>query len=126
MSNPAFQFDHIHIISKDPEASAKWYVEMLGATIAANTTARGAPQIFVDLGGMTILIRRRRQVEPRSLSGPSGHTRTFPAITRGGTDHSGFCFQGDLEAFCAELRPKRDRYVGPRWREHRTNAVLLQ
>jgi hypothetical protein len=29
MSNPAFKFDHVHIISKDPEASANWYVEML-------------------------------------------------------------------------------------------------
>jgi hypothetical protein len=43
MSNPAFKFDHVHIISKDPEASAKWYVEMFGATIAANTMVRGAP-----------------------------------------------------------------------------------
>ena len=34
MSNPAFKFDHVHIISKDPEASANWYVEMLRATIA--------------------------------------------------------------------------------------------
>ena len=45
MSNPAFKFDHVHIISKHPEASANWYVEMPGATIAAITTARGAPQI---------------------------------------------------------------------------------
>ena len=42
MSNPAFKFDHVHIISNDPEASANWYVEMFGATITANTTARGA------------------------------------------------------------------------------------
>ena len=31
MSNPAFNFDHTHIISNDPEASANWYVEMVGA-----------------------------------------------------------------------------------------------
>jgi catechol 2,3-dioxygenase-like lactoylglutathione lyase family enzyme len=37
MSNPGFKFDHVHIISQDPEASANWYVEMLGATITANT-----------------------------------------------------------------------------------------
>ena len=37
MSNPAFKFDHVHIISQDPEASANWYVEMFGATIIANT-----------------------------------------------------------------------------------------
>jgi hypothetical protein len=48
------KFDHVHIISRDPEASTNWYVEMFGATITAITTARGAPQIFVELGGMTI------------------------------------------------------------------------
>ncbi len=68
MSNPAFKFDHVHILSEHPEASAEWYVEMFGATIAAKTTARGAAQIFVDLGGMTILIRgkaARRSPGPR-------------------------------------------------------------
>jgi len=47
MSNPAFKFDHVHIISENPRASADWYVEMFAATIAADTVARGAPQIFV-------------------------------------------------------------------------------
>jgi hypothetical protein len=40
MSNPAFKFDHVHIISQDPEASASWYVEMFGATITATTPLR--------------------------------------------------------------------------------------
>jgi len=33
IGNPAFKFDHVPIISKDPKASANWYVEMFGATI---------------------------------------------------------------------------------------------
>jgi len=60
VSNPAFEFDHVHIISENPKASAARYVEMLGATIAEDTIARGAPQIFVGLGGMKIVIRGRR------------------------------------------------------------------
>ena len=63
LSNPAFKFDHVHIISEHPRASANWYVEIFGATITADTIARGAPQIFVELGGMTILIRARRPGE---------------------------------------------------------------
>jgi len=51
MSNPAFKFDHVHIISENPKASADWYVEMFGAMIVADTVARGAPQIFVGLAG---------------------------------------------------------------------------
>src|SRR5437773_4397762 len=56
MSNPAFKFDHVHIISENPRASAEWYVAMFGATITADTMARSAPQIFVDLGGMTTAV----------------------------------------------------------------------
>src|SRR5665213_3631307 len=70
MSNPAFKFDHVHIISENPRSSAEWYVEMFGATIAADTTARGAPQIFVELGGMTILLRGRRPGEDPAPSRP--------------------------------------------------------
>jgi catechol 2,3-dioxygenase-like lactoylglutathione lyase family enzyme len=91
MSNPAFKFDHVHIISDDPHASADWYVRMFGAAIRADTVARGAPQIFVDLGGMTILIRGKRREKPRLPRGPFGNTRTFPAMTRGGPTILAFC-----------------------------------
>ena len=46
MSNPAFTFDHIHIISQTPHESANWYVEIFGAEIVADKIAYGAPQIF--------------------------------------------------------------------------------
>ena len=63
MSNPAFTFDHIHIISQTPHESAKWYVEMFGAEIVADTIAYGAPQIFLELGGKTLIIRGHREGE---------------------------------------------------------------
>ena len=106
MSNPAFKFDHVHIISKDPEALANWYVEMLGATIAANTMARGAPQIFPELGGMTILIRGWRPGADPVAASPIQRYADFSSHNTWGTDHFGFLYQGDLEAFCAELRGK--------------------
>ena len=106
MSNPAFKFDHVHIISKDPEASANWYVEMFGATIAANTMARGAPQIFVDLGGMTILIRGQRPGEDPAAARPIRKYADFSSHDAWGTDHFGFLYQGDLNALVAELRAK--------------------
>jgi lactoylglutathione lyase len=106
MSNPAFKFDHVHIISKDPQASADWYVEMFGATISANTMARGAPQIFVDLGGMTILIRGQRRGEEPVDTRSIRPYADFSSHNAWGTDHFGFLYQGDLEAFCAELRGK--------------------
>lgn len=106
MSNPAFRFDHVHIIARDPHASARWYVEKLGATIQADTIARGAPQIFVSLGGATILIRGRRPgeapVETRSIRPFSD----FSSHDEWGVDHFGFMYRGDLAAFCRELAAK--------------------
>jgi catechol 2,3-dioxygenase-like lactoylglutathione lyase family enzyme len=106
MSNPAFKFDHVHIISQDPEASANWYVEMFGAEITANTMARGAPQIFVALGGMTILIRGKRPGEAPIAARPIRHFADFSSHDARGIDHFGFLYQGDLTAFCGELRAK--------------------
>ena len=106
MSNPAFTFDHVHIISENPKVSANWYVEMFGATIVADTVARGAHQIFVGLGGMTILIRGRRPGEAPIPARPIRPYADFSSHNTWGTDHFGFLYQGDLEAFCAELRAK--------------------
>ena len=106
MSNPAFQFDHVHIISRDPQAAAAWYVEMFGARIAADTVARGAPQIFVELGGMTILIRGRRPGEAPEETRPIRPYADFSSHNAWGADHFGFMYRGDLAAFCDELRGK--------------------
>ncbi len=106
MSNPAFKFDHVHIISENPKSSANWYVEMFGATVTADTIARGAAQIFVDLGGMTIIIRGRRPGETPSAARPIQPYEDFSSHNAWGTDHFGFMYDGDLTAFCNELRAK--------------------
>jgi catechol 2,3-dioxygenase-like lactoylglutathione lyase family enzyme len=79
---------------------------MFGATITANTTARGAPQIFVDLGGMTILIRGQRPGEAPVAARPIRQFTDFSSHDARGIDHFGFMYQGDLTAFCEKLRAK--------------------
>ena len=106
MSNPAFTFDHVHIISETPRASAEWYVAMFGATIVKDMIARGAPQIFVELGGMIILIRGRRPGENPVAPRPIEPFSDFSSHNAWGTDHFGFMYQGDLTAFAAELQAK--------------------
>ncbi len=106
MSNPAFKFDHIHIISENPKASADWYVQMFGATIASDTVARGAPQIFVELGGTTIIIRGRRPGEEPAAARPIRPYSDFSSHNAWGTDHFGFMYEGDLAAVHDELRAK--------------------
>jgi catechol 2,3-dioxygenase-like lactoylglutathione lyase family enzyme len=110
MSNPAFKFDHVHIISENPKASADWYIEMFGATIAADTIARGAPQIFVELGGMKIVIRGRRPGEDPVPNRPIRPYSDFSSHNQWGTDHFGFMYQGDLAALCEDLRKKGVRF----------------
>lgn len=110
MSNPRFKFDHVHIISENPRAAAAWYVEMFGAEIAADTIARGAPQIFVELGGMTILIRGRRPGEEPAAPRPIRPYADFSSHNAWGTDHFGFMYHGDLTALCDRLRVKGVRF----------------
>ena len=106
MSNPAFKFDHIHIISKSPKATADWYVEMFGAVVDRDTMARGAPQIFVNLGGAIIVVRGKRPGEDPVDSRPIEPHSDFSSHNEWGTDHFGFLYDGDLAAFCDELRAK--------------------
>lgn len=106
MSNPALEFDHVHIISRDPKAAAQWYEEMFGATIAAETVTRDAPQIFVELGGMRIIIRGQRPGEEPAEAKPIEAFADYSSHNEWGTDHFGFMYRGDLAAFCAELRAK--------------------
>ena len=53
----AIAFDHIHLISRDPQAAATWYQEMFGGEITAvQENLKGAPQVDVRVGGMTVVI----------------------------------------------------------------------
>ena len=106
MSNPAFTFDHIHIMSQTPHESAKWYVEMFGAEIVADTIAYGAPQIFLELGGKTLIIRGHREGETPVPTRPIQPFARFSSHNAWGTDHFGFLYRGDLRAFHDELRAK--------------------
>ena len=106
MSNPAFAFDHVHLIRPAPKAAAEWYVEMFGAVIKRESETRGAPQIFVEIGGMTVIIRGQRPGEEPSDPKPVTQYKDYSSHNEWGTDHFGFSVAGDLRALCAELKAK--------------------
>jgi catechol 2,3-dioxygenase-like lactoylglutathione lyase family enzyme len=110
MSNPAFAFDHIHLISQSPQDAAHWYMQMLGADIVATKVAYGAPQIFLDLGGKTLVIRGPRAGEAPTPARPIQPYANFSSHNTWGTDHFGFLYHGDLRAFCDELYAKGVRF----------------
>ena len=106
MSNPAIEFDHLHLISPDPQATANWYVEVLGASLVADTVARGAPQIFLELGGKTLIVRGKRPGEAPSEPKPIQPFSDFSSHDKWGIDHFGFLYRGDLRAFCKQLEAR--------------------
>ena len=63
MPNANILFDHVHLISEDPQAAAAWYVAKLGGEIVRSYDMRGAPQIHVAFNGATIIVRGQRTGE---------------------------------------------------------------
>ena len=120
----AMAFDHVHLISRDPHAAAKWYVDMFGGEISAvQEDLRGAPQIDVRVGGMTVVIRGQRPGEEPVDTKPMQHFDGFSSHDEWGTDHFGFTYRGNLMAFCNELKSKGVRMAVEPW-EFKPGLVL--
>lgn len=112
-------FDHIHLISEDPKRAAAWYADILGGEIAADYELRGAPQINVRLGGMTVIIRGRRPgeepVSTRSMTDFGEESERYSSHNEWGTDHFGYTYHGDLRAFCESIRAKGATFSVEPW-----------
>jgi lactoylglutathione lyase len=120
----ALGFDHIHLISRDARAAAKWYEEMLGGEIVAiQENLRGAPQIDVKVGGATIVIRGQRPGEAPSATRPMQDFNGYSSHNEWGIDHFGLTYRGDLRAFCDKLRSKGVKFPVEPW-EFKPGMVL--
>ena len=89
-------FDHVHLVSHDPAATAQWYVDKLGGAITKVTETRAARQFCVSFGNFVVLVR-----SPRGEEAPA----TKPSI-QWGIDHFGVRVPGDFDSFCGSLRQK--------------------
>ncbi|MFW5930674.1 MAG: VOC family protein [Desulfosalsimonas sp.] len=87
-------FDHVHLISKNPQAAASWYEEKLGGRIVNTSEVGGAPQIVVSFKGASLIIRGQREGEQASEK----------TALYWGTDHFGFSVNGDFDGFCSDLK----------------------
>lgn len=91
-----YRFDHIHILSRDPEGTARYYRKMFGAKIIESVMPDGATRIDVDLGGLTLFIFRVTGEE---------NLPDAPADRYIGLDHFGLQVD-DLDRIAAELRAR--------------------
>ena len=90
-----FTFEHIHLRSPDPEATATFYERMFGARLI-RTMQAGVPRIDVELGGMQVFI---------AAVPPDGKTAAAPVSPYQGLDHFGLTVTG-IDAVVADLKQK--------------------
>ncbi|MBY0334578.1 MAG: VOC family protein [Acetobacteraceae bacterium] len=89
-----FGFDHIHLRARDPEATATWFEQMLGAEVI-RTLQQGKPRIDLKLGGQDIFIA---QTDATVAAAPSSPYH--------GLDHIGLVVRDGLDAAAAALKAK--------------------
>jgi lactoylglutathione lyase len=90
-----YTWDHVHIRSPDPEATAQWFERILGAEVL-RTMQQGKPRIDLKLGGANIFIA---PITPAEGVNPA------PVTPYQGLDHFGLSVSG-IDAIAAELRAK--------------------
>ena len=88
-----YGFDHIHLRTPDPEATASWYERILGAEII-RSMQNGKPRIDMKVGGADIFL-----IATDEKSAPA------PVAPYAGIDHFGLIVE-DLDAAYAELKAK--------------------
>jgi catechol 2,3-dioxygenase-like lactoylglutathione lyase family enzyme len=96
MTDITLAFDHVHLVAKDPQATAQWYVDKLGGKVARSLEVKGAPQIYVSFNGFIVIVRGQR---------PAEAARDKPGL-EWGVDHFGVRVKGDFDTFCAGLKKK--------------------
>jgi catechol 2,3-dioxygenase-like lactoylglutathione lyase family enzyme len=96
MPDASLAFDHVHLVSKNPQAAADWYVDKLGGKVVRSLDVKGAPQVYVAIGGFMVIVRGERPAE----------SAQDKAALQWGVDHFGVRVKGDFDGFCDGLRKK--------------------
>ena len=97
---PNYKWDHIHLRSPDPEATAAWFERILGAEVI-RSMQQGKPRVDLKLGGADIFIMP---------VGASDKVNPPPVTPYQGLDHFGFP--------CERHRRGRGRTESQRRRVH--------
>jgi catechol 2,3-dioxygenase-like lactoylglutathione lyase family enzyme len=91
----AYTWDHVHLRTPDPDATAQWFERIFGAEII-RTKQEGKPRIDIKLGGAMIFLA---PVTPGDGVNPP------PVTPYQGLDHFGLKVS-NIDAVAAELKQK--------------------
>ncbi|HUS96165.1 MAG TPA: VOC family protein, partial [Hyphomicrobiaceae bacterium] len=95
-----FTFEHIHLRSPDPEATATFYEKMFGAKVI-RSEQEGKPRIDLDLGGCQVFIAK---VNPGDPVNPP------PTTPYQGLDHIGLAVE-DMDVAVIGLKTKGAQFT---------------
>jgi catechol 2,3-dioxygenase-like lactoylglutathione lyase family enzyme len=104
-----YHYDHVHLRSPNPDATAKFFETMFGAEAKRDvyppgTLYPGQMRVSLNLGGQRVLIA------PTHPDDPTGAAPGFPYY---GLEHIGLTVD-DVDAACEELRQKgAEIAIGP-------------
>ena len=91
---PTYTYDHIHLRSREPMETAKYFNQMFDAKIIESVQSDGQPRLDLDINGLTIFIA---QADDQVPPGP-----VDPHL---GLDHFGFRVD-NLDEAVADLKSK--------------------
>ena len=91
-----FTYDHVHLRSPDPDATAAYYERMFGAKVIKSVMSNGLSRTDMNLGGVMVFIA---QVGPET----DLHEKQEGSFV--GLDHLGLRVR-DIDAVCEELKAK--------------------
>ncbi len=90
-----FNWEHVHLRSPNPEATAQWYHDKLGADVIRTKNADGSTRIDLNLSGQKVFIAH---ADPAKAGGA-------PSSPYMGLDHFGLTTD-DLASAVKELKAK--------------------
>jgi lactoylglutathione lyase len=91
--SPTYTFYHLHLLSRDPKATAQYYHKMFDAKILETVQSDGKARIDLDLNGLPIFILR---------VAPEENLPSSPSSPYLGLDHFGLLVN-NLDEAAAEL-----------------------
>jgi lactoylglutathione lyase len=95
-----YTWDHVHIRSPNPEATAQWFEKMLGAEVT-RSMQQGQPRIDLKLGGANIFIA--------PVTAGDG-VNPPPTTPYQGLDHFGLSVSG-INEIAADLKAKGVKFT---------------
>ena len=117
-----YHYDHIHLRSPDPDATARFFETMFNAEVTRGvyppgTLYPGQMRVTMKVGGQKVLIAPTHPHDPTAAS---------PQFPYYGLEHIGLTVD-DVDAACNELRAKgADVVIGPLTRDPATRLAFIR